>query len=373
MKKISRMNPRTSLLFFQSLQGRLMRALRPLSTTSSLLCIALLIAAPNCAFTQGTASATAPVRTEKDDSDAVLVIVDGKLVNAEAVEIRRATQVMVWLRDLERLGWGTIETGTGDEIRFRGKSATLQFQKNGGVARVNSLAVRLPIDTFLRGGKLMVPLSFVAKALGFEYETSTRTVASIRTAQPRTNSISGRVIYNGRGEPGILIRAVDASYTALKNVTAVSDGEGRFTLSPLPDGRFMAYVHTSDNPGYFLRASEPVDLNGGQNFEVKPITLARVIVPDTPKPGNKVSLSKPQIDFAWSECPGAAEYRLRITSSGKTVVDVTVRKPAASVASSRLNTAEDYSAQVTALNQAGELLGGTATSGGRPWTFSTVK
>lgn len=337
-------------------------------------------AVPCCSLAQGTGSATvspsssaAHTRSDAADADPVLVVVDGKLVNADAVEIKRATQVMVWLRDLERLGWGTVETGPGEEIRFKGRSATLQFQKNGGIARVNSLAVRLPIDTYMKGGRLMVPLSFVAKALGFEYETSIRTVATVRTSQPRPNSISGRVVYNGRGEPGIVVRAVDSAYVAVRNVTATTDEEGRFTLSPLPDGRFMAYVYTGDNPGYFLRASEPADLSGGQNAEVKPIALAQVIYPDKPKPGSKVSLSRPQAEFAWSECPGTASYRLKIISAGKPVVDLTVKTSWASVASSKFKPAESYTAEVTAFNQAGKVLGATAGSGGEPWKFSTAK
>ncbi len=250
-----------------------MQASRSLILASRLLVCALPALAASHVLAQTTGSATvhpAPPTAAKseDASDSVLVIVDGQLVDAEAVEIKRATQIMVWLRDLERLGWGTVEAGPGDEIRFKGASASLQFQKNGGIARVNSLAVRLPIDTYLKDGKLMVPLSFVAKALGFEYETSTKTVATVRTTQPRYNSISGRVTYNGRGEQGIVVRAVDAHYVAVKNVKATTDEQGRFTLSPLPDGEF---THQAIEERLRAAAAE-LGLKAGQMFQ--PIRVA---------------------------------------------------------------------------------------------------
>jgi hypothetical protein len=306
----------------------------------------------------------------------VIVLVDGKLVNAEYVEMQRGSQVMIWLRELEKLGWGAIEIGAGDEVRFKGRGVTLIFTKGQGVAKVNSLAVRLPIDTYSRDGKLMVPLSFVAKALGFEYETAPKTVVTIKTSPPpRVNSISGKVLCLDKGVPGVLVRAADAEFTVVKGVMGKTDTDGSFVLSPLPDGKLMAYVYTGDNPLYFNRASEVVELKGGQEAEVKPIVLGRILAPLHPKPSSKVSLAKPHVEFSWTSCPGAATYNLHIGLVGKLVpdIDAVANKPSVNLDSSKFTVGLSYAVEVTALNAAGEFLGGTAGADGHTWTFTATK
>ena len=95
-----------------------------------------------------------------------------------------------------------------DQIVFKGKSVTLSFTKGQSVAMVNSLPVKLPVDTYTREGRLMVPLSFVAKALGYDYECVQKAVATIMTnpvkpESPKlTNTLDGMVIYNGEGVAG---------------------------------------------------------------------------------------------------------------------------------------------------------------------------
>lgn len=315
------------------------------------------------------------VRSTDADTD-VVVLVDGKNVNADSIEVHRGGQIMVWLRELEKLGWGVVDSGPGDEVRFRGRGVTLAFTKGQGVARVNSLAVKLPIDTYLRDGKLMVPISFVAKALGFEYESAPKTVVAVKTSpSPRTNSIIGTVLYDGKGVPGITVRVTDAEFTVVKNVMARTDASGGFVLSPLPDGRFMAYVYTGDNPTYFNRASEIAELKGGQEAQLKPIVLGRILLPVSPKSGSKLSLSKPRLDFAWTACPGAASYKVHFGPVGKIVpdIDAVAKKPSLSIESSRFSAGLSYAAEVTALDAQGRFLGGTAGDGSSAWTFTAGK
>jgi hypothetical protein len=321
-------------------------------------------------------AAGAPVRPAAESPGDVLVVVDGKLVNAENIEVARGGQIMVWLRELEKLGWGAVDASAGEDIRFVGKGVTLSFTRGQGIARVNSLAVRLPIDTYSRDGRLMVPLSFVAKALGFEYEAAPKTVAMVRTSpSPTRNAIMGTVLYDGKPVEGVVVRAADADFTVVKNVMAKTDSAGKFLLSPLPDGRFMAYVYTGDNPRYFNRASELADLNGGQQAEVKPIAIGRVLAGEKPKSGSKVSLAKTRVEFAWTACPGAASYAVNIAASdeaGAAYYGVS-NKPSVSVASSKLTAGLRYVIRVSALNAAGESLGATADVGGEAWVFEAVK
>ncbi len=133
-----------------------------------------------------------------------LLIVDGRIIEAESLQMVRGEQVMVGLRDLEKLGWGVVSTGLPDEIIFKAKGVTLSFTKGQSVAMVNSLPVKLMADVYTHDGRLMVPLSFVAKALGYNYECVDRPVATIITnpvkpARKAGNSVRGVVIYNGLG------------------------------------------------------------------------------------------------------------------------------------------------------------------------------
>lgn len=322
------------------------------------------------------ASPSAEVRPAADTSSDVVLLIDGRHIEAAMVETLRGGQVMVWLRELEKLGWGAIEADPSGEVRFLGKSVTLVFTKGQGVAKVNSLAVRLPVDTYTKDGKLMVPLSFVAKALGFEYEAAPKTVVTIKPHHPAgMNSIVGRVLYNGKGVEGATVRLVDPDFAVVKNISAKTDAKGDYTLSPVPDGKFMAYVYTGDNPAYFNRASKVLDVGGGKQAQAEPLSLGRILAPLQPKPGSDVSLAKPQIEFKWAECPGAASYSFHIGLVGKLVPDIDAKSqgPSVSIASTRLEPGLSYYAEVTALNASGEFMGGTALPGGKQWTFNAAR
>ena len=339
-----------------------------------------------CALAQTQPTVT--VRPVVTPTANVLLLVDGKLVELETIQIQRGQQVMVWIRELEKLGWGTVDSAAPDRTTFKGNGITLSFTKGMDTAMVNSLVVRLPIDIYMRDGKLMVPLSFVAKALGYQYDCTERPVATILTSPPKapvktTNTIQGKVLYNGEGAAGITVRAVDPQFTVVKNATVKTDANGEYKIENLPDGTYMAYVYTGDNPGFFNRASEQVEAKGGNTFDVQPIALGRVISPTMPKPGSAISLSsqervgvrsvqKGMVEFAWSTCEGAAAYNIAIKKKGadKAVAEASVAKPEAHIPASLFVKGASYEAQVTAENAAGDNLGGTAGTGGKLWAFS---
>ncbi|MGC8861369.1 MAG: stalk domain-containing protein [Armatimonadota bacterium] len=329
----------------------------------------------------GQTGPTVTVRPADSPSSGVLLIVDGKLVELESAQMQRGMQVMVWVRDLEKLGWGTVEASSPDRVTFRGKGVTLSFTKDQGVAMVNSLAVQLPINVYLRDGRLMVPLSFVAKALGFDYQCQERPVATIVTEPPKTpartyNTLQGVVTYNGAGVGGVIVRAVDPDFTVIRNAVARTDPNGDYKIEGLPDGTYMAYVYIGDNPAYFNRASGAVEVKGGGVFQVPPIALGRVLLPVRPKPGSELGPApKGTIGFAWTTCDGASVYKLTIRKRGsdKPIYEVTTPKAAAEVRASLFTPGATYEAEVRAENEKGEFLGGTAGPGGKPWTFSASR
>ena len=343
--------------------------------SSIILSIALLCVSSTVLLAQGSAT----VRPATATSTRVLLLVDGKVVEAESIEMQRGPQVMVWLRDLENLGWGKILSGENGQVSFKGQGITLTFTKNEGVALVNSLAVKLPIDTYMIDMRLMVPLSFVAKALGYQYECSYRNVAEISTspvkpAAKTLNCIEGTVTYNGKGAAGIVVRAANRDGYLVENAITKTDSSGGYTLRNLPDGQVMAYAYCADNLGYGNAASELISLSGGQTVRAKPFSVARVLDPLKPKPGGKVPPGKGSAEFAWSPCAEAASYKLVVaTPEGSPVFEATCRKPSFAIPTSKLAAGATYRVTVTALSASGDYLAGTAGAGGTPWTFSVSK
>jgi len=307
----------------------------------------------------------------------VLLLIDGKVVAVESLQLMRSQQVMIWIRDLEKLGWGAVESSVDDRVTFKGKGVTLTFIKKQDVALVNSLAVKLPINTYSRNGNLMVPLSFVAKALGFDYQCVDRPVASIITAPPETenktpNTIRGKVLYNGTAVTGVTIRAVDPSFRVIKDAAVTTDSRGEYRIDGLPDGTYMAYAYTGDNPTFFNRATAPMAVSGGKTAQLEPLVLGQILDPTSPKPNSQTKPdAKKRVSFSWGRCEGAVSYRLVITRRGSdtVIIEANSAKPSVTVPVDRLAKGTVYEAKVTATNAAGEFLGGTAGAGGAPWAF----
>ncbi|MGQ9456554.1 MAG: stalk domain-containing protein [Armatimonadota bacterium] len=345
-----------------------------------LIVIALYSFLPNPACAQTSATVTVRPIIESP-SPQVLILVDGKPVEIESAQVQRGMHVMVWLRDLEKLGWGVVESSTSDQVTFRREGITLSFTKGESIAMVNSLVVQLPIKTYVRDGKLMVPLSFVAKALGFSYECAERPVAIITTS-PSTkettslNTLQGTVTYNGKGVGGIVVRAVDPQFKVIRNAVARTDTNGDYKIEGLPDGTYIVYVYTGDNPGYFNRASPPVEAKGGGVSNVPSIRLGKVILPIKPKPGAVLSLRPgATLLFAWTSCEDANTYKLTIRkrNTDKIAFRASATKPSIEVPANALEIGNTYEVEITAENANGEFLGGTAGAGGKPWTFSTTR
>jgi len=339
---------------------------------AALLCVCL----PCCA----QAPATVEIRALSETQPGALVLIDGKLVEMAEMEMApRGQQVMVWLRELEKLGWGTVSAGNSPEKTvFKTKGVSLTFIKGQSVALVNSLAVQLPIDTYLRDGKLMVPLSFVAKSLGYSYDLVMKPVATISTLPPpapaKTNSIHGSVLYNGKGVAGVKVSLVDPDYNTVKGFQAISDQDGNYTFEGVPDGRYLAYVWVGFNPDYFNRVSEEVTLADGKMALVQPINLGRILHPIKPKVDEATTPVNGKITLEWTACPGAVTYSVVITKFGlqDPVASAQGPRPRAEIAAKALTPGVQYAADIEARDADGRLLGGTVGVGGKTWTF-TIK
>lgn len=325
----------------------------------------------------GQTSPKVTISPAVEPSQPVLIVVDGQAVRVESVEWRRGEQAMVWLRDLEALGWGTASVASDGSVLFKSSNGvTLTFTKGQNLAKVNSLAVHLTVETYLKDGRLMVPLSFVAKSLGYEYDISTKVVATVNTTPVKTivvnpNTLSGTVTYAGKGIGGITVRAVDREFKSVKGAVAKTASDGSYSVTGLPDGEFMAYVYVEDNPEYFNRASEMVTVKGGQTVQLKPIAVGRIISPVSPKPGASVAPVSGKIVFEWEALPLASSYELVIRmdtyDEGFRIMSKTTN---AQVSAASLKAGQKYEAVVIALDASGEYLGGTVGFGDKAWRFT---
>lgn len=309
-----------------------------------------------------------------------LVLIDGKLAEVDNAEMAvRGQQVMIWIRELEKLGWGVVQPGdVPEKTLFKASSITLTFTKNAGAAMVNSLNVQLPIETYLRDGRLMVPLSFVAKSLGYTYHLATRTVADIYTLAssppPKPNQIRGQVLYRGRGAAGIKVSLVDPDYNTIKGHLATANDGGEYAFDSLPDGKYLAYVWVGNNPDYFNRVSEEIEVTGGKTAQFKPISLGKILHPIRPKAEQTIPAASKYI-FEWTVCEGAAAYKLVISKQGtqQELVSVTTSNPKTEIVTAKLVPGNVYVADIEARDADGRFLGGTVGAGGKLWTFSILE
>lgn len=342
----------------------------PLFFTLTALIFAFIVSA---AVAQTRASVTVSPVSDIPYSPVVL-IVDGKVIEAQSLQFMRGQQVMVWLRDLENLGWGKAYSDKSGEVVFKGNGVTLSFTKGSGLAKVNSLSVKLPVDTYTRDAKLMVPLSFVAKALGYECEISYKPVATIKThirpaATSEANSMEGKIIYAGKGMAGIKVRAVDKDFNVVDDT--VTGTSGSYKFDNLPTGEYAAFVYTKDNPAYFNRVSEAAILNKGNIAHLKPISLGRILAPKIPKPGGRAKVSGGSVLLEWTKCDAAVSYELTIArmNSEQPFLSLASKEPKAHIPAEKLKHGQAYEAQVSALDANGDYVGGTVGTGGEPWQF----
>lgn len=348
------------------------QASAPKQILTSLIVLLLFISAGGL-FAQTGHLAT--IRASVEPKQPVMLVIDGKVIQADSIEFKRGQQVMVRLRDLDGLGWGTTSMCPSGEFLFSSKGGpVLSFTKGSDLAKVNELSVTMAVDTYLKDGKLMVPLSFVAKALGYEYDMQFMAVAEVTTKpelMTRKNCIQGVVTYAGHGIGGVIVRAVDNEYKPVKNMLAKTSADGSFKITGMPDGSYMAYVYVGDNPQYFNRASEMVTLKSNQNCQVDNIPIGRILAIVSPKPDSKITPVKGKISVEWTNCPSSASYEVVIRKSDSLaeVYRGTSKKPSMLVPITAIKPDVKYEISVTALDAAGDYLGGTVGAGGKAWSF----
>ncbi len=329
-----------------------------------------------------------------------LVVVDGALASVENAVIGEGGHVMVPLRDLETIGWGKVGF-SGGETTFTDGRVVLAFVKNSRSAKLNSLSVNLPVSTYLLNSRLMVPMSFVAKSLGYDYETKKATVVTVTkggetavkpsvpaeqkapAAQPAQevkpsappassgvnttgkNWFQGAVAYNGKKIQGVkLTLKTDPGAKAVK--TAVSDRDGVFAFYNIPDGKYQIVIDNRDNENYKTLVLGGFSISGGAAKKLnKNINLVLAL--------NNCSVTKDGDYYVvkWSNVNNVKFYKLSTkcaNAKAKTPV-FTSTSNSVRIPASQLSKGQIYELKLIAVTAANLTIG---QSNGKNWVLSTA-
>ena len=336
---------------------------------------------------------------------APIVIVNTTLKQLEDIEITPDDHVMVWIRDLERLGWGSISNTSNGETLFSNPKVTLAFNKNSDSAKFNSLSVKLPVKTYLKDGKMMVPISFVAKTMGYEYSAEERVIVFIKqpdvpeennsrndapaiptnpkpTETPKANDptpvpkvppanksdsnwFQGTVVHNDKKISGVKLALTDSNNKFVK--TAVSDTNGIFAFYNLPNGNYNVVINNVDNPLYKTDKIGGLSVSGGVAKKLdKPIQLMGAMKLKTiPKLD-----SKKNYNLTWNNIPGASQYKITLSSPNAKALkpNFTTKNENLSIPVDKLSKGQNYNLKAVAINSKGAIIG---ESNGKEWAIST--
>jgi len=308
------------------------------------------------------------------------VLLNGKEVELQQPVMRWGDVLLIWVRDAERVGLGTLEPGTAGGVTLSKGRTEVAFEKGSDRARVNGTLQAMPAAAMIVDGRLMVPVEFVCRAMGVSLRVGRVAVLTPpgRGASQwrRLGTIAGRVSYGGAPAAGGRVRLVRASNnTFVPGAAAVTASDGRTLFAQVPNGDYRAFAYVGDNPEFFNRRSAVVRMTMPARVQAEEIRLGRILQPLQPLPGARPKARGGQVRLAWSACPGAAAYRVTITraSGGAAVYSKTVTEASCQVPAERLEAGERVIWRVTATDAAGEYLGGSPGAGGTPWAFTLTR
>ena len=347
---------------------------------------------------------------------ATTILINGEKKEFTKIDVKESDVVFVPLRDLQSLGLGTINQRDDGTIEFNTQKMTLIFTKNSDSVRMNSLALKLPMSTYLDNGKLMVPLSFIAKSLNGEYEqaeelivtindlpmptqkanktVATPVVTPVETPKEETvapaeepaetpaesdkiitpyespelslNWFQGTVYSHSKKQTGVDIDLYDANNNLVQ--TTVSK-DGAFAFKNIEDGTYFIKITNEKNPSFKTFKTDKFAIKDMQGSKIKKsFNLLRAIKSNGCKP-NEVNGQKCYM-FTWNAIPDVANYKVTVSSANKKAIvakyDKKVEK--INIPISDISKGNTYGVKVEAFDKNGNRIG---ESVGHGWTFES--
>jgi len=341
-------------------------------------------------------------------SFAATILINGEKSTFNKIDIKDNDVVFVSLRDLEQIGLGTIKQSGDGGIEFSTSKMNLLFYKDSDSVKMNSLSLKLPMSTYLEDGKLMVPLSFVVKSLGAEYDQETDLIIHIDNLsipkktelkaptleQPTSNSPVTEGVstpaepekvvtdyqapsLDGNWFQGIVMAYgkrlnlidVDLYNSNNKLVQTTKSTEGAFAFKGLDDGKYYIKIDHAKNPSFKTFTTAPFNVKDMEGNKIKkPLTIYRAIKSNGCKP-NEVKGQKCYM-FTWNEVPNVANYKVIVSSANPKAkvakYDKKVEK--INIPISDISKGQTYGVSVIAYDKYGNKIGESVDSG---WTFES--
>jgi len=284
--------------------------------------------------------------------------------------VERDRTTLVWARDFAASSLALVTFDQPSRtVRLARGNVRLEMPLDARTVRLNDVAVQAPTPARLIGGRVMIPASFAAKALGLSPVAIT--IRREFHGAPPPRMIQGRVLYAGRPLAGVVLRLVHADdFTFVPQLRASTDDKGRYSFAGVPDGAYRVYAYVGDNPGHFNRVTSRLDISG-DSVEAPDINMGRVIEARDPPAGAILSPTR-EFVFTWLPCPHAAGYLFSVTDSAtneETFSRITT-EPHVAVDVTRMSAGRRYEWRVTATDAAGGFLGGSPGAGADPFTFT---
>ncbi len=341
-------------------------------------------------------------------SFAATILINGEKSTFNKIDIKDNDVVFVSLRDLEQIGLGTIKQSGDGGIEFSTSKMNLLFYKDSDSVKMNSLSLKLPMSTYLEDGKLMVPLSFVVKSLGAEYDQETDLIIHIDNLsipkktelkaptleQPTSNSPVTEGVstpaepekvvtdyqapsLDGNWFQGVVMAYgkrlnlidVDLYNSNNKLVQTTKSNEGAFAFKGLDDGKYYIKIDHAKNPSFKTFTTAPFNVKDMEGNKIKkPLTIYRAIKSNGCKP-NEVKGQKCYM-FTWNEVPNVANYKVIVSSANPKAkvakYDKKVEK--INIPISDISKGQSYGVSVIAYDKYGNKIGESVDSG---WTFES--
>jgi hypothetical protein len=209
------------------------------------------------------------------------------------------------------------DTSASDDVTFNDglfSVSQIPFAVNpdtGNLIQVNPLR-------FTRHGYRPVIWSYDPPNGSDNVDISGITISMTRLDSGDTGSISGRIMRDGLPAEGIAVGlgvvdlpVVEKAGSGLSGWAAVTDQDGRYTISELPAGTYLLHPGFPLADGAFFpnqSGNVPRKVEPGQAVDAGDLTVLHEIEPQAPHHGQWLSIPPTYLD--WNDVPGAKSYEV---------------------------------------------------------------